>query len=108
MTEAFMPLLRDRFDPVAELGARRAEQPVSKLEFPFGISAWLVTRYDDVKQVLGSAQAYSTTSPTCAPRPASTPARPSTRAVSDSPTRPITPDCGDCSPRNSPCAAFPA
>lgn len=59
MTEAFMPLLRDRFDPVAELGARRAEQPVSKLEFPFGISAWLVTRYDDVKQVLGSAQAYS-------------------------------------------------
>ncbi|GAA2014949.1 cytochrome P450 [Nakamurella flavida] len=59
MTEAFMPLQRNRFDPVPELGQRRSEQPVSKLEFPFGISAWLVTRYADVKQVLGSVDGFS-------------------------------------------------
>ena len=59
MTDAFMPLLRRGFDPVPELGQRRESEPVSKLEFPFGISAWLVTRYDDVKQVLTEAAKYS-------------------------------------------------
>ncbi|WP_188944974.1 cytochrome P450 [Nakamurella endophytica] len=54
-----MPLLRDKLDPVPELAARRADQPISKLEFPFGFSAWLVTRYDDVRQVLADADAFS-------------------------------------------------
>lgn len=55
MTDAFMPLLREGLDPVPELALRRANAPVSKLEFPFGISAWLITGYDDVKSVLGAA-----------------------------------------------------
>ena len=59
MTEAFMPLLRHGFDPVPELGQRRADAPVTKLEFPFGISAWLITRFADVKQVLGDQSSYS-------------------------------------------------
>lgn len=59
MTDAFMPLLRDRFDPVPELGAARSTQPVRKLEFPFGISAWLVTDYHHVRAVLGDATSYS-------------------------------------------------
>jgi cytochrome P450 len=60
MTEAaFMPLQRTGFDPVPELGQRRVEEPVSKLEFPFGITAWLVTRYQDVRAVLGDAESYS-------------------------------------------------
>ena len=52
MTEMlFMPLLfqRDGLDPIAELGERRATEPVSKLELPFGITAWLVTGYDEAK-----------------------------------------------------------
>ena len=59
MTDAFMPLLRHGFDPVAELAERRRDEPVTKLEFPFGISAWLLTRYADVKQVLADPTGYS-------------------------------------------------
>ncbi len=52
MTDALhFPLLfsRDGLDPIAELGERRATEPVSKLELPFGITAWLVTGYDAAK-----------------------------------------------------------
>ncbi len=59
MTDAFMPLLRRGFDPVDELDEQRRERPVGKLEFPFGISAWLVTRYADAKQILGDPTGYS-------------------------------------------------
>lgn len=59
MTEAFMPLLRNGLDPVPDLAARRRDQPVSRLEFPFGITAWLVTSYDDVKSVLGESHRFS-------------------------------------------------
>ncbi len=62
MTEMmFMPLLfqRDALDPIAELGERRATEPVSKLELPFGITAWLVTGYDEAKTVLADAKGYS-------------------------------------------------
>jgi len=59
MTDPFMPLLRRGFDPVPALAERRIEQPVGKLEFPFGISAWLLTRHADVKQVLGDVSGYS-------------------------------------------------
>lgn len=62
MTEAlFLPLLfsRDGLDPVAELTDRRADEPISKLELPFGISAWLVTGYAESKAVLGNADAFS-------------------------------------------------
>lgn len=59
MTDAFMPLLRDRFDPVPELAAARATQPVRKLEFPLGISAWLISDYRHVRAVLGDATSFS-------------------------------------------------
>ena len=59
MTEAFMPLMRDGLDPVPGLAERQREQPVSKLEFPFGISAWLVTDYDDVRAVIGDTKSFS-------------------------------------------------
>ena len=60
MTEAaFMPLMRTGLDPVAAMGEVREREPVSKLEFPFGITAWLITGYDEAKAVLGSPGGYS-------------------------------------------------
>src|ERR1700710_3124520 len=59
MTEAFMPLMRNGLDPVPALAERQRDQPVSKLEFPFGITAWLVTGYDDVKTVIGEKKNLS-------------------------------------------------
>ncbi|WP_395725158.1 cytochrome P450 [Nakamurella sp.] len=62
MTEALpIPLLlsRDGLDPIAELRERRAAEPVSKLELPFGIVAWLVSGYEQAKQVLGDATTFS-------------------------------------------------
>lgn len=51
--------MREGLDPVAELGRRRAEEPVSQFNL-FGMKFWLLTRYDDVRQVLGSAADFST------------------------------------------------
>lgn len=62
MTDALhFPLLfsRDGLDPIPELGERRAAEPVSKLELPFGITAWLVTGYDAAKDVLGDSTSFS-------------------------------------------------
>lgn len=62
MTDALhFPLMfsRDGLDPIAELGERRTTEPVSKLELPFGITAWLVTGYEASKEVLGDATAFS-------------------------------------------------
>ncbi|MEV7965701.1 cytochrome P450 [Sphaerisporangium sp. NPDC088356] len=49
---------RDRFDPVPELARLRADEPVSRVEL-FGRSAWLLTRYEDVREVLGDATRFS-------------------------------------------------
>jgi len=57
---ALMPLRRDSLDPVAEIGALRAETPISKLDLPFGMNAWLVTGYDEAKAVLGKVTEFST------------------------------------------------
>lgn len=54
-----MPLMRDGLDPVAALARRQQDEPVSKLEFPFGISAWLVTAYDEVRAVIGNTKTFS-------------------------------------------------
>src|SRR3954453_17075895 len=54
----FMPLLRDGLDPIAELGRRREEQPVSRLDL-FGNTVWLVTRHADVRRVLGDHPPFS-------------------------------------------------
>ena len=59
MTEAFMPLMRDGLDPVPGLAQRQRDEPVSKLEFPFGITAWLVTGYQDVQAVIGDTTRFS-------------------------------------------------
>jgi cytochrome P450 len=57
--DAFVPLMRTGFDPVPQLGQWRVTEPVRKLTFPFGISAWLVTGYDQSKAVLAHPTAYS-------------------------------------------------
>src|ERR1700712_2233570 len=59
MTEAFMPLMRHGLDPVPGLAERQRNEPVSKLEFPFGITAWLVTGYQDVQAVIGDTTRFS-------------------------------------------------
>jgi cytochrome P450 len=62
MTDALhFPLMfsRDGLDPIAELRERRETEPVSKLELPFGITAWLVTGYDAAKQVLADSKSFS-------------------------------------------------
>ncbi|MFE0021328.1 cytochrome P450 [Amycolatopsis sp. NPDC059021] len=56
---ALMPLKREGLDPVPELGAKRAEAPISKLDLPFGMNAWLVTGYEEAKAVLGKANGFS-------------------------------------------------
>lgn len=57
--ETLMPLKRDGLDPVPALGAARAEDPVSKLKLPFGMSAWLVTGYEENKAALANTKAFS-------------------------------------------------
>ncbi|XVQ89227.1 cytochrome P450 [Microbispora siamensis] len=54
-----MQFLRQGFDPVAELGRIRSEQPVLPMRMPDGSTVWLVTRYDDVRAVLGDAARFS-------------------------------------------------
>ncbi|GAU69047.1 putative cytochrome P450 [Streptomyces sp. NBRC 110611] len=49
------------FDPPAELTALRAERPVSKVALPDGSWAWLVTRYADIRAVLGDTRFSSDT-----------------------------------------------
>ncbi|WP_328456799.1 cytochrome P450 [Amycolatopsis sp. NBC_00438] len=56
---ALRPLKRVGLDPVAEMGALRAEVPISKLDLPFGMNAWLVTGYDEAKAVLGKVTEFS-------------------------------------------------
>ncbi|MEV0493912.1 cytochrome P450 [Streptomyces atratus] len=55
---ALLPLRRDGLDPVAEIGALRDREPVSRLPIP-GMTVWLVSGYDEAKQVLGDARAFS-------------------------------------------------
>src|ERR1700710_1715849 len=54
----FMPLIRTGLDPVAELGRRREEQPVSRLDL-FGNTVWLVNRHADVRRGLREATTFS-------------------------------------------------
>jgi cytochrome P450 len=53
------PLRRDGLDPVVTAGRTGTKDPISKLPLPFGLNAWLVTGYDEVKAVLGKAGAFS-------------------------------------------------
>lgn len=56
---ALVPLRRCGLDPVDELRRIRSEAPVSRLSLPFGINAWLITGYNEVKAVLGRANGLS-------------------------------------------------
>ncbi|MGH3493149.1 MAG: cytochrome P450 [Sciscionella sp.] len=56
---ALMPLRRSGLDPVVELREVREREPVSKIPLPFGMTAWLVSGYDEAKQVLGKATGFS-------------------------------------------------
>ncbi|MBZ4019623.1 cytochrome P450 [Streptomyces purpurogeneiscleroticus] len=55
-----MPLRRHGLDPVADLSEVRQKSPVSILPVPLASKVWLVTGYDEVKEVLGKAKAFST------------------------------------------------
>lgn len=62
MSDTEFPLvqfMREGFDPVAELARIRTEQPVFPMEIPGGSTVWLVTRYDDVRSVLGDSERFS-------------------------------------------------
>ena len=53
------------FDPVDELARVRADEGVTRVVTPFGIPAWLVTRYDDVRQVLSDSARFSNARTDC-------------------------------------------
>jgi cytochrome P450 len=50
---------RAEFDPVPELSALRDGEGVRKVATPFGVDAWLVTRFGDVRAVMGDSERFS-------------------------------------------------
>ncbi|MFG1754253.1 cytochrome P450 [Streptosporangium sandarakinum] len=50
---------RAEFDPAAELAAVRDEEGVRKVRTVFGVDGWLITRFADVRAVLGDAERFS-------------------------------------------------
>ncbi len=56
---ATYPLRRDGVDPVAALGAARADGPVTKVTSLLGLDIWLVTGYDAARVVLADSTTYS-------------------------------------------------
>ncbi|GAA2314627.1 cytochrome P450 [Nonomuraea roseoviolacea subsp. roseoviolacea] len=62
MSDSEFPLvqfMREGFDPVAELASIRADHPVYPMEIPGGQTVYLVTRYHDVRSVLGDHERFS-------------------------------------------------
>ena len=49
-------------DPAPELAAAREQDGVVQVMTPFGTSAWLITRYADIRMVLGDAERFSNAS----------------------------------------------
>jgi cytochrome P450 len=56
---ALMPMKRDGLNPVRELGEKRETEPISRIGLPFGMTAWLVTGYEDAKAILGKPTGFS-------------------------------------------------
>ena len=54
-----MPLRRVGLDPLPEMAAVRASQPVKKLADMFGMGIWLVSGYDEARAVLAGGDAFS-------------------------------------------------
>ncbi|MFC4111009.1 cytochrome P450 [Nonomuraea zeae] len=50
---------RTAFDPDPELMTAREEEGVRRVRTAFGLDAWLVTRFADVREVLGDAERFS-------------------------------------------------
>ncbi|GLZ53775.1 cytochrome P450 [Actinomycetospora sp. NBRC 106378] len=50
---------RDQFDPPAEISALRDRPGLERVHDSLGREAWLVTRYDDAREVLGDATRFS-------------------------------------------------
>ncbi len=57
--DLLLPMRRDGLDPVAKLSARAAQSPVYQVPLPFGMDAWVVTGYEETKEVLGSTDGFS-------------------------------------------------
>ncbi|TCO53640.1 cytochrome P450 [Actinocrispum wychmicini] len=66
---------RNKFDPVPELARLRLEQPISPVSTPWGLTGWLATRYDDVREVLSDTARFSNAPGRRNPRFADLPAR---------------------------------
>lgn len=49
-------------DPAPELTTAREQDGVVQVTTPFGTSAWLITRYADIRMVLGDAERFSNAS----------------------------------------------
>jgi cytochrome P450 len=60
-----MPLYmrRDGFGPVEELARARDTEGVVELAMPWGVSAYLVSRYEDVRRVFADAATFSSSPP---------------------------------------------
>ena len=56
---AMVPLRRDGLDPVAELGERRRQAPISRLTRVLGTNVWLVAGYEEARSVLADHHAFS-------------------------------------------------
>src|SRR3954452_99309 len=54
-----MHMQRSGFDPVAELARLRSDEGVTRVVTPFGMPAWLVTRAEDVREVLSDPVRFS-------------------------------------------------
>lgn len=50
---------RNGFDPAPELGGLREREGIAGIRTAFGLSAWLVTRYTDVREVLADATRFA-------------------------------------------------
>lgn len=65
-TETSLPPVfarRNGFDPLPELERLRAERPVTKVDHHWGVQTWLVTRYDDVRMILGDHKRFTSAPP---------------------------------------------
>jgi cytochrome P450 len=52
-------LRRNGFDPVPEMSEIRDRDGVCRIHWPFGVEAWLVSRYTDVREVLDHPERFS-------------------------------------------------
>ena len=52
--EAMMPLRRNGLDPVPALGELRDRAPVSRLKMPLGLRGWLISGYEESREVLAA------------------------------------------------------